>query len=96
MSSGQGLKDREGEGARRKITSFSTGPESVPTHWKQTLFLLKEPITVHEGACLGVCPLMLVADVCGCVARYGGPGDVQVPQVGGQLERAGRGDPLHG
>ncbi|EPT00251.1 hypothetical protein FOMPIDRAFT_1023851 [Fomitopsis schrenkii] len=49
MSSGQGLKDREGEGARRKITSFSTGPESVPTHWKQTLFLLKEPITVHEG-----------------------------------------------
>jgi len=32
-----------------QITSFSTGPKSVPTHWKQTLFLLREPITVEEG-----------------------------------------------
>ncbi|KAG6843104.1 hypothetical protein H0H93_002253, partial [Arthromyces matolae] len=32
------------------ITSFSTGPQSVPTHWKQTLFLLREPITVAEGS----------------------------------------------
>lgn len=32
-----------------KITSFSTGPLSTPTHWKQTLFLLRDPITVHEG-----------------------------------------------
>ncbi|KZT63364.1 S-adenosyl-L-methionine-dependent methyltransferase [Daedalea quercina L-15889] len=47
MSSGQGLK--EGESAKRKMTSFSTGPESVPTHWKQTIFLLREPITVCEG-----------------------------------------------
>lgn len=31
------------------ITSFSTGPQSVPTHWKQTLFLLREPISVTEG-----------------------------------------------
>lgn len=31
------------------ITSFSTGPQSVPTHWKQTLFLLREPISVIEG-----------------------------------------------
>ncbi|PAV16987.1 S-adenosyl-L-methionine-dependent methyltransferase [Pyrrhoderma noxium] len=30
-------------------TSFTTGPESLPTHWKQTLFLLKEPIVVSEG-----------------------------------------------
>ena len=32
-----------------RITSFSTGPESVPTHWKQTIFLLHEPIRAHEG-----------------------------------------------
>ncbi|KAK7689949.1 hypothetical protein QCA50_006589 [Cerrena zonata] len=32
-----------------KITSFSTGPLSTPTHWKQTLFLLRDPIAVHEG-----------------------------------------------
>jgi protein arginine N-methyltransferase 3 len=32
-----------------KVTSFSTGPQSIPTHWKQTLFLLREPITVVEG-----------------------------------------------
>ncbi|KAF8627470.1 hypothetical protein AX17_006282 [Amanita inopinata Kibby_2008] len=31
------------------ITSFSTGPRSVPTHWKQTLFLLQEPVMVTEG-----------------------------------------------
>ena len=43
MSSGDGLK------AKPKITSFSTGPLSVPTHWKQTLFLLRDPITVDEG-----------------------------------------------
>ncbi|KAJ7868782.1 protein arginine N-methyltransferase [Mycena olivaceomarginata] len=33
-----------------KITSFSTGPQSIPTHWKQTLFLLREPIVVDEGS----------------------------------------------
>ncbi|KAK7039941.1 protein arginine N-methyltransferase 3 [Favolaschia claudopus] len=33
-----------------EITSFSTGPLSVPTHWKQTLFLLREPIVVKEGS----------------------------------------------
>jgi protein arginine N-methyltransferase 3 len=32
-----------------QIISFSTGPKSVPTHWKQTLFLLREPIMVDEG-----------------------------------------------
>lgn len=31
------------------ITSFSTGPQSVPTHWKQTLFMLREPFWVTEG-----------------------------------------------
>lgn len=37
---------------KEKITSFSTGPKSIPTHWKQTLFFLREPITVEEGSCL--------------------------------------------
>ena len=32
-----------------KGQSFTTGPESEPTHWKQTLFFLREPITVSEG-----------------------------------------------
>ncbi|KAJ4482476.1 S-adenosyl-L-methionine-dependent methyltransferase [Lentinula aciculospora] len=31
------------------VTSFSTGPQSIPTHWKQTLFLLKEPFVIDEG-----------------------------------------------
>lgn len=45
MSTGESLKK-----PKPKITSFSTGPASVPTHWKQTLFLLREPFVVHEGA----------------------------------------------
>ena len=32
-----------------KIVSFSTGPESSPTHWKQTLFILREPMFVSGG-----------------------------------------------
>jgi protein arginine N-methyltransferase 3 len=44
-SLGDGLKGK----AKPKTISFSTGPKSVPTHWKQTLFLLREPITVYEG-----------------------------------------------
>jgi len=31
------------------VVSFSTGPQSLPTHWKQTLFMLREPISVVEG-----------------------------------------------
>lgn len=34
---------------KEKVTSFSTGPQSIPTHWKQTLFLLREPFVVDEG-----------------------------------------------
>ncbi|GLB38566.1 putative class I-like SAM-binding methyltransferase superfamily, protein arginine N-methyltransferase family protein [Lyophyllum shimeji] len=42
---------RRSQGADKDvITSFSTGPQSVPTHWKQTLFLLREPVTVAEGS----------------------------------------------
>jgi hypothetical protein len=41
-SLGEGLK-------KEKFTSFTTGPDSVPTHWKQTVFLLREPISAQEG-----------------------------------------------
>ncbi|KAI0698154.1 S-adenosyl-L-methionine-dependent methyltransferase [Cytidiella melzeri] len=44
MSSGEGLKPPS-----PVITSFSTGPKSTPTHWKQTLFLLRDPIRADEG-----------------------------------------------
>ncbi|THG99108.1 hypothetical protein EW026_g3198 [Hermanssonia centrifuga] len=43
MSTGDNLKPKS------QVTSFSTGPLSVPTHWKQTLFLLREPIVADEG-----------------------------------------------
>jgi protein arginine N-methyltransferase 3 len=45
-SQGEGLQGK----VKAKVTSFSTGPKSVPTHWKQTIFLLREPITMDEGA----------------------------------------------
>ncbi|KAK2587422.1 hypothetical protein KPH14_003135 [Odynerus spinipes] len=32
--------------------SFSTGPHAPPTHWKQTVFSLKEPISITEGEIL--------------------------------------------
>ncbi|KIL67772.1 hypothetical protein M378DRAFT_975790 [Amanita muscaria Koide BX008] len=32
-----------------EIASFTTGPHSLPTHWKQTLFMLRDPIPVVEG-----------------------------------------------
>ncbi|KAG9308854.1 S-adenosyl-L-methionine-dependent methyltransferase [Chiua virens] len=44
-SVGPGLKERED----KRVISFSTGPMSQATHWKQTLFLLKEPISAEEG-----------------------------------------------
>lgn len=39
----QSMKSQQG------IISFSTGPRSAPTHWKHTIFLLREPIMVTEG-----------------------------------------------
>ncbi|KAG8214938.1 S-adenosyl-L-methionine-dependent methyltransferase [Butyriboletus roseoflavus] len=44
-SVGPGLKERE----EKRVISFSTGPMSQSTHWKQTLFLLKDPISAEEG-----------------------------------------------
>jgi hypothetical protein len=32
----------------RPVT-FTTGPHGIETHWKQTIFLLKDPITVKKG-----------------------------------------------
>ncbi|XP_043489158.1 protein arginine N-methyltransferase 1 [Polistes fuscatus] len=32
--------------------NFSTGPNASPTHWKQTVFSLKEPISITEGEVL--------------------------------------------
>ncbi|XP_041940506.1 protein arginine N-methyltransferase 2 isoform X2 [Alosa sapidissima] len=31
---------------------LDTGPHSEPTHWKQTLFMLDTPTTVHTGDCI--------------------------------------------
>ncbi|KAG2066288.1 S-adenosyl-L-methionine-dependent methyltransferase [Suillus decipiens] len=44
-STGSRLKPKED----KKVTSFSTGPCSKKTHWKQTIFLLRDPIYVEEG-----------------------------------------------
>ena len=51
---------------KEKITSFSTGPESTPTHWKQTIFMLREPITVSEGLylCCFVYPAVVLMANC--------------------------------
>ncbi|KAG8994027.1 hypothetical protein FRB93_001697 [Tulasnella sp. JGI-2019a] len=45
-----GLSRKESIGAGLpKAVSFSTGPKSMPTHWKQGLFLLRSPIRVRKG-----------------------------------------------
>ncbi|KAJ8081154.1 hypothetical protein PM082_017997 [Marasmius tenuissimus] len=43
------LKAKQKEKEVDTITSFSTGPRSIPTHWKQTLFMLREPFVADEG-----------------------------------------------
>ena len=35
--------------ASHKPLTLPTGPEHIPTHWKQTVFYLKDPLTVGEG-----------------------------------------------
>ncbi len=45
MSTAEPLKGK----GRPKVTSFSTGPASEPTHWKQTVFFLRDPILAAEG-----------------------------------------------
>ncbi|KDN46121.1 S-adenosyl-L-methionine-dependent methyltransferase [Tilletiaria anomala UBC 951] len=36
--------------AKGEVVSFTTGPYGKDTHWKQTVFLLKEPIDAEEGS----------------------------------------------
>lgn len=43
------FRRKDSTGGKGKEVSFSTGPMSIPTHWKQTIFLLKEPIKAEEG-----------------------------------------------
>ena len=38
--------------ACHKTISFSTGPHSKYTHWKQTVFYLREVLTVEDGECV--------------------------------------------
>lgn len=35
----------------RPISSFTTGPHGKPTHWKQVVFMLKEPVHLERGEC---------------------------------------------
>lgn len=50
-------KSSLGEGLKKQgVTSFTTGPESMPTHWKQTIFLLREAIPVEEGSLPSLMP----------------------------------------
>jgi hypothetical protein len=42
-------KEEEKEKETEHVESFTTGPKSVPTHWKQTVFLLREVVSVVEG-----------------------------------------------
>lgn len=49
------LRNRSGSrrsssaGMLPRPVSFSTGPRSMPTHWKQTVFLLRNPVRVRKG-----------------------------------------------
>ncbi|KAG8932198.1 hypothetical protein FRC02_001550 [Tulasnella sp. 418] len=40
---------RESTSSLPRMVSFSTGPRSMPTHWKQTAFLLRNPVKVRKG-----------------------------------------------
>ena len=78
----QSLKSRQG------IISFSTGPRSAPTHWKHTIFLLREPITVTEGTAKSslkryVCLYLHLNNRNYCDR------DVPLPKEQNELERAG-------
>ena len=47
-----GTREFERETPKETCKSFTTGPQSTPTHWKQAFFLLKEPILMQHGRCL--------------------------------------------
>ena len=52
MTAVVGFFDIEFQSVPRK-KSFSTSPSDIPTHWKQTVFLLETPISVATGKILG-------------------------------------------
>lgn len=41
-----GFESRQTEGG---AVELDTGPNAQPTHWKQTLFMLDGPVSVHQG-----------------------------------------------
>ena len=74
-----------------KPVSFSTGPQSVATHWKQTIFLLQEPIDVKPGAGAELLRDLALTEN----RRNHCRGSVFLSEVIGQLPRARRRDSLH-
>ena len=44
--------DEGGQSLPSSTVAFSTGPRSTPTHWKQAVFRLKQPLQVSEGTTL--------------------------------------------
>lgn len=42
-------KRKDSSGGKGHDVSFSTGPLSRPSHWKQAVFLLRDPVRVEEG-----------------------------------------------
>ena len=36
------------DGIQRPV-HLSTSPNDLPTHWKQTIFFFKQPLSVHTG-----------------------------------------------
>lgn len=50
-------------GKKDSITSFSTGPQSSPTHWKQTVFMLEHPFFVSEGISHSIVDVYRDADI---------------------------------
>ena len=53
---GDAIVEKASDTNTGRTVSFTTGPQGLETHWKQTLFVLKEPIDVEKGedkACSG-------------------------------------------
>ena len=42
---------------------LSTGPQEMPTHWKQTVFYLRDPINVTTGSHLDTFPWAPIASL---------------------------------
>jgi protein arginine N-methyltransferase 3 len=52
LKRGKSLKGKQREHEKEKSStpvSFSTGPQSLCTHWKQTVFVLRNPFKAIEG-----------------------------------------------